>query len=99
MFCIKIHEKFGFKILAICDEEVLEKEYFFNNLKIKVSKNFYFDKLVNENELINLIKKERFDIINAFGKNSVDLLIKIGLINEKNILIIDNQKHAILQIL
>jgi len=98
-FCIKIHESFGFRILAICDENVLEKEFVFKDLKIKVSKNFYFEKFVEKEELIKILKNEKFDIINAFGNNSVNLLLELNLIDEKNILIIENQKHAILQIL
>ena len=98
-FCIKIHESFGFRILAICDENVLEKEFVFKDLKIKVSKKFYFEKFVEKEELIKILKNEKFDIINAFGNNSVNLLLELNLIDEKNILIIENQKHAILQIL
>ncbi|MEM5828104.1 MAG: DUF424 family protein [Candidatus Aenigmatarchaeota archaeon] len=98
-FSIKIHKNFGIKILAICDEDVLEKEFEYKDVKIKVSKNFYFEKYVEKEELVKILKEERFDVINAFGNNSVDLLVELNLINEKNILIIGNEKHAILQIL
>ncbi|MEM0242931.1 MAG: DUF424 family protein [Candidatus Aenigmatarchaeota archaeon] len=99
MFCIKIHEKFGVKILAICDIDVIDKEFEYRGVKLKVSKDFYFERTVNQNELLSLISNESFNVINAFGKNVVNLLIEKGLISEKNILIIDGQKHAILQIL
>lgn len=98
-FCIKIHNRSRIKILSICDEDLLEKEFNFdNNIKIKISKNFYFEKKVNEEELRNILKNEKFEIINAFGNKTVNLLIRMGLINEKNILIIDDQKHAILHL-
>jgi len=98
-FCLKIHEKFGFKILAVCDREILGKEYEFNDVKIKVLESFYFERIVERKELIKILKNESFDVINAFGNNIVDLLIELNLINKKNILIIGDQKHAILQIL
>ncbi|MEM5830043.1 MAG: DUF424 family protein [Candidatus Aenigmatarchaeota archaeon] len=98
-FCIKIHKNLGIKILAICDENVLEKEFEFKGIKIKISKSFYFERYVEKDELIKILREENFDVINAFGNNSVNLLIELKLINEKNILIIGNEKHAILQIL
>jgi hypothetical protein len=96
-FCIKVHYIKNLKILAICDEEVLEKEFEFNNTKIKISKSFYFEKYANENEIEEILKD--VNIINAFGNRCVDFLISKKFVNEKNVLKIGNQKHAIIQIL
>jgi hypothetical protein len=96
-FCIKIHKIKDLKILAICDEEVLEKEFEFNGLKFKISKNFYFEKYADEKEIEEILKN--VNLINAFGNNSVNFLISKKLINEKKVLNIGNQKHAIVQIL
>lgn len=96
-FCIKIHKIKGLKILAICDEEVLDKEFEFGNTKIKISKNFYFENFANEKEIEEIIKD--IDIINAFGKNCVNFLISKNIVNEKNVLKIGDQKHAIVEIL
>ncbi len=96
-FCIKMHKVKGLKILAICDEDVLEKEFEFENVKIKVSKSFYFENYADEKEIEEIIKD--IDIINAFGKNCVNFLISKNIVNEKNVLKIGDQKHAIVEIL
>ena len=96
-FCIKIHKIKNLKILAICDEEVLEKEFEFENTKIKISKSFYFESCANEKEIEEIIKN--VNIINAFGKNCVNFLISKDIVNEKNVLKVGDQKHAIVEIL
>ncbi len=92
-FWIKIHEKFGNKIVAICDEELIGKEFEFNGIKIKIKEEFYKGILVESSEIEKYLKD--FNSLNAFGKNIVEELIKRKIINEKNIIKIGNEKHAI----
>ncbi|MEM0481144.1 MAG: DUF424 family protein [Candidatus Aenigmatarchaeota archaeon] len=96
-FCAKMHKYGEHKILAICDEEVLNKEFEFKDVKIKVSSSFYFEKIIEEKDIENLLREA--NIINIFGNRIVEYFIKKGLLKEKNILVIGNQRHAIIQIL
>lgn len=96
---MKVHEKNGIRILAVCDEVLLDKVFVFNGVSVKISKDFYFNKCIDKEELRKILEREKFEIINVFGNEIVDFLINIGLINDKNVLIICGQKHAIIQTL
>ncbi len=91
-FWIKIHLVRNQKIVAICDEEILGKEFEYKGVKIKVNESFYKGILIDERELDKYLQS--FNSLNAFGKNIVNELLKRKLISEKNILIIDDEKYV-----
>lgn len=79
-------------VVALCDESILDKELVRKNLKIKVSKNFYGDRLVEEKLALRLMKSAT--IGNLFGKEIVTLAKKNGFITKENIILIDGIPHA-----
>ena len=81
-------------VVALCDEELLDKEIDFKktNTKIKISKNFYGEHLVDENVVLKLLTSAT--IGNLFGKEIVDLAITHGFISDENIINIDGIPHA-----
>ncbi len=79
-------------VVAICDENLLDKELGWRGLKIKVTKSFYGEKLVDERIAIKLMEKAT--IGNIFGKNIVALAKKNGFITKENIILIDDVPHA-----
>jgi len=85
-------------VLAVCDEELIEKELKMRQeggkklLKIKVSKNFYGGMLVSEMTVVRLMK--RATIGNFIGSRAVDIAEKNGFIVKNNIIFIDEVPHA-----
>ena len=100
MFWTKIFATKQDLVLAVCDEELIEKELKMktnanekkNVLKVKVSKNFYGGMLVNEAVVVRLMNKAT--IGNMMGTHSVELAEKNGFILRENIILIDEVPHA-----
>ena len=92
MFWAKVYGTRYEIVVALCDEGILEKELMWKELKIKVSKNFYGDRQVDEKLALRLMKSAT--IGNLFGKEIVALAKKNGFITKENIIIIDGIPHA-----
>ncbi len=81
-------------VVALCDEDILDKimEFKKTGAKIKISKYFYGDHLVDESIVLKLM--DRATIGNLFGKDIVGLAEKHGFISKENIINIDGIPHA-----
>ncbi|MBU5537542.1 MAG: DUF424 family protein [Candidatus Aenigmatarchaeota archaeon] len=81
-------------VVALCDEDILEKVLDFKkkNVKIKVSKHFYGERLVDESTVLKLMDKAT--IGNLIGRNIVQLAEKHGFISKENVINIDGIPHA-----
>ncbi|MBI2543406.1 MAG: DUF424 family protein [Candidatus Aenigmarchaeota archaeon] len=81
-------------VVALCDEELLDKTLDFKKkgVKIKISKHFYGERLVDENIVLKLLNKAT--IGNLIGKNVVNIAKKHGFISKGNIINIDGIPHA-----
>jgi|YelNatPaOPRAMG01_1025707.scaffolds.fasta_scaffold19059_4 hypothetical protein len=91
MFWSKVFQTKYDLVVAICDEEIIDKEID-KKLKIKVSKNFYGGKLIDEEVALKLMKKAT--IGNLIGKKIVELAEKNGFITRENIILINGISHA-----
>jgi hypothetical protein len=91
MFWSKVFQTKYDLVVAICDEELLDKEID-KKLKIKVSKNFYGGKLIDEENALKLMRKAT--IGNLIGKRIVELAEKNGFITKENIILINGVSHA-----
>lgn len=94
MFWCKIFPTKNDLVVAICDEEIIDKEIKSKDLKtkIKVSKHFYGGEIIDEQMAVKLMKKAT--IGNIMGKNIVELAEKNGFIIKENIIFIDGIPHA-----
>lgn len=81
-------------VVALCDEDILDKvlEFKKKNVRIKVSKYFYGEHLVDEKIVLKLMGKAT--IGNLMGKDVVNLAEKHGFISKENIINIDGIPHA-----
>ncbi|MEM7825586.1 MAG: DUF424 family protein [Candidatus Aenigmatarchaeota archaeon] len=91
MFWGKVFQTKYDLVVAICDEELLDTEID-KKLKIKVSKNFYGGKLIDEEIALELMKKAT--ICNLIGKKIVELAEKSGFVTKENIISINGVSHA-----
>jgi hypothetical protein len=92
MFWCKIFLTKEELVVAICDEELIGKEIGTKKLKVKVSKNFYGDRLTDDKVALKLMK--RATICNLMGKEIVEIAKKNGFIAEENIILINGVPHA-----
>ncbi len=92
MFWCKIFQTKYDVVIAVCDEELIDKSINHGNMKVKVSKNFYGGKLVDEAVVLSFMKKAT--IGNLIGKNIIELANKNGFISKKNVILIDGVPHA-----
>jgi hypothetical protein len=80
-------------ILAICDKELIDKRIKTKKLDIKISKQFYGEKIIEDEETAVRMMK-RCTIANLIGKRIVALAEKHGFITKENIISIGGIPHA-----
>ncbi len=91
-FLYKFYNSGGEKMLAICDADIVGKNFEEEDLQISVTEEFYADKECDEGEVTNLIKSPT--IINAVGKNIISIMVKKKLVEQENVLYIQGVPHA-----
>jgi len=89
---IKIHKSETAKIIAICDEDLIGKEFEEGNLYLKVSENFFKGEKKNKEEVKKILKDA--NSANFVGKKSVSIAVELGLVDEKNVIKIKGVPHA-----
>jgi len=92
MFWGKVFQTKYEMVVAICDEELLDKKIGTKNLRIKISKSFYGGMQIDEKIALKLMKKAT--VGNLIGKNIVSLAEKNGFIIKENVIVIDGTPHA-----
>lgn len=93
MYC-KTYSVENNTILACCDKEVLGKNLKEGNYDIRIEEDFYRGEEITEEKLAELLKE--YKNINLFGKKSVGVALKQGLLSEKDIIKIEGIEHAII---
>jgi len=92
MFWCKVFVVKHDTLVAMCDEDLLEKKIRTKELTIKISKNFYGGEKIDEKTALKLL--DVATIGNLFGKNVVELAKRQGLVAEENIISINGIRHA-----
>ena len=89
---LKKHIKDGKLIIALCDSYLSGRKFEEGTLQLDLTSNFYNGKDVPKESLRDEIRKAY--IINAVGKESVELLMKLALISEEYIIKIEGVPSA-----
>lgn len=92
LFWCKVFLAKGEILVAICDESLIDKKIMYKDIEIKVCKDFYGDKLVDENVAVALMGKAT--IGNLMGKEIVAVAEKNGFITKENVIFINGVPHA-----
>ena len=79
------------RILTICDEDVYGKRLNFNGVVFYVNPRFYSGKKMKEEDIKPLLKNAT--IINAIGKNSVNVCLKNKYARKEDLIYIDGVPH------
>ena len=88
----KMHTINNQKILACCEEELINKKIENEDLECEIKESFYKGKEINEEELKEMLKEA--NIINLVGEKPIQIAIKEGFINTKDIIKMDNVPHV-----
>jgi hypothetical protein len=89
---IKVHKRGNEVIVAACDDELLDKTFRGDGLKLHVSKRFYGEESCGEEELIAALR--RCTSANLVGKMVIEAAVKAGFILEACVLYIGDVPHA-----
>lgn len=87
VFSVKINDYQKNPMLNICDSDLLDKELVQDDLKIQITRSYYGQKLVDENEATTLLKNS--SIINMVGKETISLSLSLGIGSENGVRMID----------
>jgi len=87
----KLHEISGQRVLACCDAALMGKSIKKGKVEMKVSEHFYKGEKIKEEELKKILKEA--DSVNLIGKKCVNVALKIGLINNSDIILIGKIPH------
>lgn len=89
---MKIFETKFDVVVTLCDEHLIEKVLDKKGIKLKVSKHFYGEQLVDEATALK--NMEKATIGNLIGNDVVEFAAKNGFISRENVVVIDNVPHA-----
>jgi len=89
---IKIHETVGDTLIAVCDEDILGKKFFFNDVIFEVKESFYKGEKKNLEEIKHILEKAT--ILNLVGVEIVRKCISWGFIKKDNVLNVGKTVHA-----
>lgn len=94
-YYMKYIESLNDKLLAVCDEDILNEKLESRGVLIVAKSSFYGSVLHSEEDVIEAFKKA--NNVNLIGNNAVNLAIRFGLVKEQAILWlnrVDKKKSA-----
>jgi len=92
-FYVKRHmSSDGRLVVAVCDKEVLGKEFREGDIVLSVPESFYRGDLVELDDAVRAI--EEADIAVVTGRRIVEELIRLGIVCREAVLKVGNQLHV-----
>ena len=82
-FAVRIVNQQNNRMLNICDAELVGRTLKQSDLEVKITKNYYGERIVDEKEAESLLRTS--SIINMAGRKTIDLSIKIGVGTAKGV--------------
>ena len=87
MFSARLIKHKDSSMLNICDKDLLGKTLNRDNFSLKISEEYYAEKIVEKEEARDLLKKS--DNINMVGKDIIDLSVNLGIGSQEGVKVID----------
>ena len=87
MFSARLIRHKDSNMLNICDKELLGKTLNRDNFRLKISEEYYAEKVVEKEEARDLLQKS--DNINMVGKEIIDLSVNMGIGSQEGVKVID----------
>jgi uncharacterized protein len=92
MFAAKNYQQGVQRLLAACDEELLGTKHSEGKFRLDVTPQFYDGLRVGEPELESFLAS--CTVANLVGRRAVDVAIRLGLVDPRNILTVGGVPHA-----
>ena len=92
MFSYHVFESGGEMMLAVCDLELLGKEFIEGDFMLDISKEFYSGSKGSEKDVLPLLKKST--IVNAAGEKIIGVMMKNHIVDKECILRVCGVPHA-----
>jgi hypothetical protein len=89
---VAMHNADGKKIISIIDGGIIGKRFNENGIQLDLTADFYKGDEKNADEIEGLLRDVY--IVHAVGKESVDFLCGLGLVDETNIMFVQEIPHA-----
>lgn len=89
---VKVHKQGGHVIVAICDEELLDKEFKCRDVTIKIAGSFYGGFKTSIEEALRLVKEAT--MVNLMGTRVIEAAIKKGFIHREAVVKLASTPHA-----
>ena len=87
MFSARLIRHKDSNMLNICDKDLLGKILNRDNFRLKISEEYYAEKIVEKEEARDLLQKSHN--INMVGKEIIDLSVNIGIGSHEGVKVID----------
>ncbi len=91
-FRMKIYRVKGEMMVAVCDEEIVGKDFREGEFRLEIKEEFYGKEVFEEDEVKRALKQAT--IANISGERAVKLAVSIGIVDEKRILRVGGCPHA-----
>jgi len=85
---LKIHSSGGKEVVAICDKELIGKEFNDGYFCLNINLDFYQGDLKKQGEIKNILLNAKN--INIVGEKSVKLAVDLGVVDKNSIFRIEN---------
>jgi len=79
-------------LVAVCDENLLGSTFHQGRLKLEVKADFYRGALASIDEALKAI--DSADVANLVGKAIVNAAVRVGLVDESAVLLVDGVPHV-----
>lgn len=89
---MKMYNTDGHVIVAVCDMDIIGKQFKEGNLVIKINESFYKGELVSEVDVKNSLSCAT--IANIVGKRSIACAVECGCIDPDTVIYVDGIPHA-----
>lgn len=91
-FYVCIHDNINGRVVSVCDTNLTGKTFEEGDLQLDVSESFYKGDIMNEEQVISLIKNEKN--LNLVGENIINLCLKFEIIQKNHVLYINKIPHV-----
>lgn len=92
MFAVKNYQQGVQRLVAACDEELLGTKHSEGKFRLDVTPQFYDGFRVEEAQLCAFLGS--CTVANLVGKRTVDVAIRLGLVDPANVLVVAGVPHA-----
>ncbi len=91
-FCFKTYRQDSEFLVAICDSELVGKEFREKDFRLFVDEKFYKDKACGEEEAKELFREAT--MLNLVGEKIIQIAIEEGFVGKSNVMVISKVPHA-----